>query len=96
MSAFILVDTKINDPEVYEEYKALAKPMAEKYGGVYRTRGGNMDIIEDNLWSPTRIVLIEFPDMASAQQFVNSDEYAPIKAIRHANAECTLAILDGI
>lgn len=96
MSAFILVDTKINNPEVYEEYKALAKPIAEKYGGVYRTRGGDMDVIESNLWSPTRIVLIEFPDMETAQRFVNCDEYAPIKAIRHANAECTLVILDGI
>ena len=34
MSAFLVVDTKINNPEVYEEYKKLAKPIAEKYGGV--------------------------------------------------------------
>lgn len=40
MSAYLVVDTKINNPEVYEEYKKLAKPIAEKYGGVYRVRGG--------------------------------------------------------
>ena len=38
MSAFVLVDTKIHDPEAYETYKAQAKPIAEKYGGTYRTR----------------------------------------------------------
>ncbi len=96
MSAFILVDTKISDPEAYEEYKKLAKPIAESYGGKYRTRGGDMDVLEDELWSPTRIVIVEFPDMESARRFANSPEYAPVKAIRNANAECTLAILEGV
>ena len=96
MSAFLVVDTKISDLEAYEEYKKLAKPLAERFGGVYRSRGGAMDVLEDDLWTPTRMVIIEFPDMDSARRFANSDEYAPIKAIRHANAKCTLAIVEGI
>lgn len=96
MPAYILVDTKIHDAEAYEAYKAQAKPIAEKFGGIYRTRGGDMDVLEKDLWTPTRIVLIEFPDMESAKRFAESEEYAPVKAIRHANAACTLAILDGI
>ncbi len=95
MSAFVIVDTKINNPEAYEEYKKLAKPIAEKFGGVYRARGGEMDIVEDQLWTPTRIVLVEFPDMASARGFVNSEQYAPVKKLRHDNAECTLIIIEG-
>ena len=95
MSAFIIVDTKINNPEPYEAYKKLAKPIAEKYGGVYRARGGAMDIKQDQLWSPTRMVIVEFPDMQSAQAFLNSEEYAPVKKIREDNADCTLFILDG-
>jgi len=47
VSAFLIVDTKIKNPSVYEEYKKLAKPIAEKYGGVYRARGGNIDLIGD-------------------------------------------------
>ena len=95
MSAFLIVDTKINDPEAYEEYKKLAKPIAERYGGIYRARGGAMDVRETQLWTPTRIVIIEFPDFQSAQAFVDSDEYAPIKPLRLDNAECTLFIVDG-
>ena len=53
MSAFLVLDTKINNPEAYEEYKALAKPIAEKFGGVYRVRGGDLDVLESTLWSPT-------------------------------------------
>jgi len=95
MSAFLVVDTKIKNPEAYEEYKKLAKPIAEKFGGVYRARGGKLDIRRTELWSPTRIVIIEFPDMESAQAFVDSEEYAPVKPMRENNAECTLFIVDG-
>ena len=95
MSAYLIVDTKIENPQEYEEYKRLAKPIAEQYGGIYRVRGGDMDVRETDLWTPTRMVIIEFPDMDSARAFVDSEEYAPVKPMRRNNAKCTLAILDG-
>ncbi len=95
MSAYIIVDTKITNETEYEEYKKLAKPIAEQYGGIYRVRGGTMDIRETDLWTPTRMVVVEFPDMKSAQAFIESEEYAPVKQMRHKNAECTLFIVDG-
>ena len=95
MSAFVIVDTKIENAEAYEEYKSLAKPIAEKYGGVYRARGGAMEVRETDLWEPTRMVIIEFPDMDSARAFVDSPEYAPVKPLRRNNARCTLLLLEG-
>ena len=95
MAAYIIVDTAVHDPESYEEYKALARPIAEKYGGRYLARGGEMDVIEKDLWSPTRMVLIEFPDIDAARAFANSDEYAPVGALRHQYADSTLVIVDG-
>lgn len=95
MSAFVVVDTKIKDADAYEEYKKLAKPIAEQYGGSYRVRGGEIELMEDDLWTPTRIVIIEFPDMDSARRFANSPEYAPVKPIRQENADCTLFIVSG-
>lgn len=95
MSAYLVVDTRIGNTEEYEKYKKLAKPIAEQYGGVYLARGGQLDILESDLWSPTRIVIIEFPDRQSAQAFVDSDEYAPVKPIRQNNAKCTMFIING-
>ena len=95
MSAYIVVDTKIHDDAAYEEYKKLAKPIAEKFGGVYRVRGGSLDIIETDLWSPTRIVIVEFPDVRTARAFLDSDEYAPVKSMRQRHADCTLFIVEG-
>ncbi|MCP4470546.1 MAG: DUF1330 domain-containing protein, partial [Gammaproteobacteria bacterium] len=57
---------------------------------------GDMEILEADLWTPTRMVIIEFPDMQAARAFVDSDEYAPVKPLRRDNARCTMAILDGI
>ncbi|MCL6416441.1 DUF1330 domain-containing protein [Aestuariirhabdus sp. Z084] len=96
MSAYLIVDTKINNPTAYEEYKLRAKPIVEKFGGIYRARGGAMDVQENKLWDPTRIVIIEFPDVQSAQALLDSEEYAPAKLMRQANAECTLFILEGV
>jgi uncharacterized protein (DUF1330 family) len=52
MSAFIIVDTKINNPEIYETYKAQAKPIAEIFGGIYRVRGGGGE--NWTSWKPIR------------------------------------------
>jgi uncharacterized protein (DUF1330 family) len=59
MAAYLVVDTAIENADEYEKYKALAKPIAEKYGGVYRARGGDMDVRETDLWTPTRMVIID-------------------------------------
>jgi uncharacterized protein (DUF1330 family) len=96
MPAYLVVDTDIQNADEYEKYKALAKPIAEKYGGVYRVRGGTMDLLESELWTPTRMVIVEFPDAQAARAFVDSEEYAPVKPLRQNNARCTMAILDGI
>jgi uncharacterized protein (DUF1330 family) len=96
MAAFLLVDTAIENVAEYEKYKALAKPIAEQYGGIYRVRGGNMDVLEADLWSPTRMVIIEFPDMQAARAFADSAEYAPVKPLRRNNARCTTVIVDGL
>lgn len=95
MSAYLIVDRQIENPEAYEEYKWLASLSAEKYGGVYRVRGGVIDVRETDLWEPTRMVVIEFPDMDAARAFVDSEKNAPVKPLQRDNAHCTLAIPEG-
>ncbi|MTI18730.1 DUF1330 domain-containing protein [Rhodobacteraceae bacterium RKSG542] len=96
MPAYIIVDTKIENPEAYEEYKALARPIVESYGGAYLARGGPMEILESDLWSPSRLVLLKFDSMEKAKAFADSKEYEPVKALRHANAKCSLVLFEGV
>ena len=94
--AYVLVDTKISNNENYEIYKSKAKPIAEKFGGKYLPRGGEMDVVQSDLWSPTRLVLVEFPSIEKARAFHSSEDYADVKKIRIENAESTLVILEGL
>ena len=84
--AYILLDTKINDTIAFEDYKAAAKPIVEKFGGKYLTRGGKIDIVQKDLWAPVRIVLIQFPSMRAAHDFLDSPDYATVKDIRLASS----------
>ena len=95
MAAYLIVDTKIKDADAYEDYKRLARPIVESYGGEYLARGGEMTVPETELWSPTRLVIVRFPSRSQAEDFLNSEEYAPVKVIRQKYAQTTLVILDG-
>ena len=95
MTAYLIADTDVHDPAGYEQYKALARPIAEKFGGEYLVRGGELRVDDDDLWSPTRLVIISFPDLAAANAFLDSDEYAPVKEMRRRYAKSTVVMVDG-
>jgi uncharacterized protein (DUF1330 family) len=96
MAAYVIVDTKLEKPEAYEEYKQKAKRIVEKFGGVYRARGGKMEVLEADLWKPSRLVIIEFPSVAQAKTCLSSAEYLAVRPLRHANAKATLVIVEGL
>ena len=96
MAAYMVVDTKIKNPKAYEEYKIKAKPIVESYGGEYLARGGYTSVPENELWKPTRLVIARFPSRKDVENFLDSEDYAPMKALRNKYADCTLTILDGV
>jgi uncharacterized protein (DUF1330 family) len=96
MATYLIVDTLLDDPAIYEEYKLKAKPLVEHYGGEYLARGGNLILKETDLWSPTRMVLIRFPDTASANRFYESAEYQGILPISKRSARRTMVMLEGL
>lgn len=95
MTAYLVVDTDIRDTAAYETYKAGARPIAERHGGQYLARGGALEVLESDLWTPKRLVIIAFPDAAAARAFSDDPEYQPFKAMRHGAARCTMAIIEG-
>jgi len=95
MSAYLVVDSHLTDPALYEQYKLQAKPLAEQHGGEYLARGGPMSIKESALWSPTRMVLIRFPSVSQAEAFYQSPEYQKALQISKKSAERTVVILEG-
>ena len=96
MAAYLVVDSRLTDPELYEQYKRKARPLAEKHGGEYLARGGKTTVKESDLWSPTRMVLIRFPSMEQAEAFYDSAEYQQVLGISKQSAERTVFVLEGM
>lgn len=96
MAAYLVVDSELTDPELYEGYKVRAKPLVEKYGGEYLARGGKVSLKESDLWAPTRMVLVRFPTREDAERFYQSDEYQEVLTISKQSARRTVFILDGM
>ncbi|MBP18283.1 MAG: DUF1330 domain-containing protein [Pseudomonadales bacterium] len=94
MSAYLVGDITITDAEAYAEYAKLVPSIIEKHAGRYLVRGGNAEIREGD-WEPDRMVVLEFPSKQAAIDFLEDPAYAPVAAIRHANAETRLVLVEG-
>ena len=94
MPAYVIVNVDTKHPEEYEHYKEMAQKTIAQYGGRYLVRGGPMKVLEGT-WTPTRIVVLEFPTYENAHEWWNSAEYAPAKALRQRLSTTDLLIVDG-
>jgi uncharacterized protein (DUF1330 family) len=84
MAAYLIAEHIITDTSKFEEYRTKVGPMIAKYGGRYLTKGGSHELLEKGHWQPERVVIIEFPDMASLIAWYESPEYQPLIALRKA------------
>lgn len=94
MSAYVVVDVQVNDPVRYEEYRKLVLPTLQSYGGRFLVRGGKVDTLEGS-WAPKRLVILEFPDVATAKAWWGSSEYANPKAIRQSASHTEMIVVEG-
>lgn len=94
MSAYIIVDVTIHNSDNYEGYKKLTPASIAAYNGKFIVRGGTTETLEGD-WQPGRIVVLEFPSVERARQWWESEEYAPAKAIRQANASTKMILAEG-
>ena len=96
MSAYCIWDNvEVRDPARLEEYKAAVAPIVEKYGGRYVAVGGRFDVVEGS-WPLTYPVIIEFPSLAAAHRWYDSDEYAPWKALRLEASTANAVFIEGL
>jgi uncharacterized protein (DUF1330 family) len=95
MSAYVIVELNITDPDQYAEYRKLVPATIEKYGGRFVVRGGTVETKEGG-WSPSRIVVLEFPSMDQARKWYHSPEYAPALAMRLKSANAKLILVEGV
>ena len=94
MSAYIIVDVSVNDPDRYEAYKAMVPPTLEPFGGKFLVRGGNNEVLEGD-WSPSRTVVIAFDSMENAKAWHDSEIYREARDLRQATATTSMIVVEG-
>ncbi|WP_298293355.1 DUF1330 domain-containing protein [Thiomonas sp.] len=95
MSAYILAQVDVTDPQQYEQYKTLSSQAIAKHGAKVLIRGGQVDVLEGD-WYPTRVVLLEFPDLAAAHAFYDSAEYLLARQARAGAAVMRMIAVQGV
>lgn len=95
MSAYVVVRVDVTDPEAWKQYAAGAGPTVAQFGGKYIARGGDVIGLENFDDEGRRIVLLEFPDMATAEAWYRSPEYTQVKKLREKAGHARFLIVDG-
>ncbi len=94
MPAYVIVETDIHDPEQYERYKAASPASVADGGGRFVARGGELAVLEGD-WNPTRLVILEFPDLEAAKRWYESPGYQEVKALRDGAASFRMVAVEG-
>jgi uncharacterized protein (DUF1330 family) len=95
MTAYVIANVEVTDPAAYENYKTAAQAAIAAHGGRYLVRGGASEVVE-GAFPGSRFVLLEFPDLATAEGFVHSADYAAAKAERRDAASMNMVIVEGV
>ena len=95
MAAYVIVAIQaVNDPEGLAEYRQLAGPTVQQYGGKLVVGGNKIEVADGN-WSPIFMGVVEFESLERAKQWYNSPEYSTVKPRRLQTADSGVIFIDG-
>jgi uncharacterized protein (DUF1330 family) len=94
MPAYIIARVEVTDWSRYQEYTKITPGAIARYGGKFIVRGGKYMTLEGEA-ETRRLVVIEFPNMESAQAFYNSPEYLEARKIRAGAAVGQFLAVEG-
>jgi len=95
MTAYVIFDVEILNPDRYMDFMNQVKPALEAAGARYLSRGGAHHVYEGD-WIPRRIVLIEFPSVADFDKFYYGPVYQGLKSMRDECSSSRLVSVDGL
>jgi uncharacterized protein (DUF1330 family) len=95
MSAYVIVEFTVKDPNVYrEKYAGNAGRTAKEYGAEILANS-NWEIL-DGAPMLSSGVIVQFPDHETALRWYNSPEYQQLIEVRGVAMDVRFSLLDGI
>ncbi len=95
MTAYVIVETDVTDPEQYQRYMAASPAAIAAGGGRFLVRGGELAVLEGD-WSPSRLVMLEFEDLEAAKRWYDSEVYQEARKLRQGAANFRAIAVQGV
>ena len=95
MSAYVVVQGRIDDRERFDAYRVAANPTVEAYGGRLLGIGDPSEVLEGEQADLPRLVLIAFPSRTAAKRWYGSADYQAVKHLRQISSESRLLLVEG-
>ena len=95
MSAFIIADVTVTDPEQMAKYREWSTRAMQEHGAEVLVRGGAVEPLEGG-WHPTRLGVLKFANHATARAFYDSETYRHARELRANAGVMRMLIVDGV
>ena len=95
MSAYIIADVTVIDPEAMARYREWSTRAMQEHGAQVLVRGGNFEVLEGP-WTPSRLVILRFADRAAARAFYDSETYTHARRLREGAGVMRMVVVDGV
>ena len=96
MSAYVIGDINVTDPETYAKYAGLVPASSGAFGGKYLVRGPDKCEPAEGDWHPKRFVLAEYQDVDTVKAWYYSDEYKELTKLRQSASTGNLVVAEGV
>jgi len=94
MTVYIIAQLKFTRRELYNRYQS-------RFAGVFRKFKGRLlvadehPVVMEGSWGRDKVVIMDSPDDAAAQEFQTSPEYQEIAVDRKAGADAIVLTVQG-
>ena len=93
MSAYVIVELEVTDPDQYAAYGTLAVDSVARHGGRFLVRGGEFQELEGQ-WAP-RMIVLEFESLDAIQAWYHSEDYQACLPMRLASSKGRMIAVEG-
>ncbi len=95
MSAYVIVEFTVKDPDIYrEKYAGNAGKTAKEYGAEVLANS-NWEILDGDTGLSSGAI-VRFPDHETALRWYNSPEYQQLIEVRGVAMDVRFSLLDGL
>lgn len=94
MAAYMVCTMQVHSPETFRQYTALTPETLARYNGRYLTRGDEVKTVEGKEFEE-RMVILEFPDSATAEAWYRDEGYQHASQFRRASSTGQMLLQEG-